>query len=48
MLISAGVDIATIAKRLGHASPAITLSVYSHRFKRDDRAAADAIDRLAR
>jgi integrase len=48
MLIAAGVDIATIAKRLGHASPATTLKVYAHCFKRDDRAAADAIDALVR
>jgi integrase len=48
MLIHAGIDVATIAKRLGHASPAITLTTYSHCFKRDDRDAADAIDRLVR
>jgi integrase len=47
LLIAAGLDIATIAKRMGHASPATTLAVYSHCFKQDDRAAADAIDRLA-
>jgi integrase len=35
-LIDAGVDIATISKRLGHATPAITLSVYAHRFRQDD------------
>jgi integrase len=46
MLIAAGVDIATIAKRLGHASPATTLGVYAHCFKRDDRAAADAINAM--
>jgi integrase len=40
-LIAAGVDVVTISKRLGHASPNITLSVYAHMFKqRDDRAAA--------
>jgi integrase len=44
MLIAAAVDIATIAKRLGHAAPTTTLSTFSHCFKRDDRAAADAID----
>jgi integrase len=46
MLIAALVDIATIAKRLGHSSPATTLRTYSHCFKRDDQAAADAIDAL--
>jgi integrase len=48
MLIGAGLDIATIAKRLGHANPAITLGIYAHCFKRDDRAAADAINALVR
>jgi len=40
-LIEANVDIVTISKRLGHASPNITLQVYAHLFqKRDDKAAA--------
>ena len=43
-LIASGVDIATISKRLGHASPAITLSIYAHMFASNDRKAADAID----
>jgi integrase len=44
MLISAGVDIVTISKRLGHAKPDITLRVYSHLFAKDDAAAAAAIN----
>jgi integrase len=43
-LIDAGVDVVTIAKRLGHASPAITLNVYAHLFRKDDSKAADAIN----
>jgi integrase len=43
-LIDAGVDIATISKRLGHATPGITLAVYAHRFQRDDAKAAAAIN----
>jgi integrase len=43
-LIDAGVDIATISKRLGHAKPDITLRVYSHLFRMDDGKAADAIN----
>jgi integrase len=43
-LIAADLDVVSISKRLGHASPALTLSVYSHMFKNKDRAAADAID----
>jgi integrase len=48
MLIDAKVDIATIAKRLGHSSPATTLSTYAHCFKIGDQAVADAIDALVR
>jgi integrase len=40
MLIASGVDIVTISKRLGHASPDITLRVYGHLFKRSDEPAA--------
>lgn len=43
-LVDAGIDIVTISKRLGHASPDVTLRVYAHLFRRDDGKAADAID----
>jgi integrase len=43
-LIDAGVDVVTIARRLGHSSPAITLNVYAHLFQKDDSKAAAAID----
>jgi integrase len=39
-LIASGLDVLTISRRLGHGSPAITLGVYGHLFKTDDRAAA--------
>ncbi|MBR0901220.1 tyrosine-type recombinase/integrase [Bradyrhizobium liaoningense] len=39
-LIASGLDVLTISRRLGHGSPAITLTVYGHLFKTDDRAAA--------
>jgi integrase len=39
-LIAAGLDVLTISRRLGHGSPAITLGVYGHLFRPDDRAAA--------
>ncbi|MGM0561046.1 MAG: site-specific integrase [Pseudomonadota bacterium] len=42
-LIAAGLDVVSISRRLGHASPALTLSVYSHLFVNDDQNAADAI-----
>ena len=32
MLISAGADIVTVSRQLGHASPDITLRVYAHLF----------------
>jgi integrase len=43
-LINAGIDVLSISRRLGHGSPAITLNVYGHSFKPDNRA-ADAIER---
>ena len=43
-LIDAGVDIVTISKRLGHASPNVTLAVYAHLFQRSDDKAAQAIN----
>jgi len=42
-LIAAGLDVVTVSRRLGHASPAITLTVYSHLFSDSDSRAADAI-----
>jgi integrase len=43
-LIAAGLDVVLISRRLGHGSPHVTLRVYGHLFKRDDRAAAHAIE----
>jgi integrase len=40
LLIKAGEDIVTISRRLGHASPTITLSVYAHLVSTKDGAAA--------
>jgi integrase len=39
-LIASGLDVLTISRRLGHSTPVLTLSVYGHLFKTDDRAAA--------
>ena len=44
MLIDQGVDVVTISKRLGHASPTITLQTYSHLFRPGDGKAAAAIN----
>ena len=38
-LIASGLDILTISRRLGHGTPAITLNVYGHLIRPDDRAA---------
>nr|WP_246756623.1 tyrosine-type recombinase/integrase [Bradyrhizobium neotropicale] len=35
-LLRAGVDAVTISKRLGHATPDITLRIYAHLFRKDD------------
>lgn len=42
-LIAAKEDIVKVSRRLGHGSPAITLSVYAHLFEQDDASAAVAI-----
>jgi integrase len=40
MLIASGMDVVTLSRRLGHASPTVTLNVYGHLFSNtDDRAA---------
>jgi integrase len=38
-LIASGLDVLTISRRLGHATPVLTLGTYGHLFKTDDRAA---------
>jgi integrase len=40
-LIAAGLDVLTISRRIGHASPAITLDVYGHVFRNADARAAE-------
>jgi len=40
-LIASGMDVLSISRRIGHASPSITLNVYGHLFNTtDDEAAA--------
>jgi integrase len=43
-LIAAGVDVLTVSRRLGHGSPAITLSVYGHLFSNTDDRAAQIVE----
>jgi integrase len=45
-LAGAGVDVRTIAGRLGHANPAITLRTYAHFLEAADRQAADVMGRV--
>jgi integrase len=45
-LLSAGVDVRTVAGRLGHRNAATTLNVFAHFLKQSDRAAADVMGRL--
>ena len=46
-LAGAGVDVRTIAGRLGHANPAITLKTYAHFLEAGDRRAAEVMGKLA-
>ena len=43
-LVAAGVDLNTVADRLGHATAAFTLSVYGHSDAARDEAAAAAVE----
>jgi integrase len=48
LAISAGASVAGVQTMLGHATPAITLSVYTHLFPADLRSVADKLDAEAR
>ena len=39
-MVGAGVDPRTVAARLGHADPSVTLNVYAHAIEARDRNAA--------
>ncbi len=45
-LLSAGVDVRTVAGRLGHRNAATTLNVYSHFLVESDREAANVLGRI--
>jgi integrase len=47
-LIAGGVDPLAISRRIGHASPVVTLRVYAHMFQNNDAAAAKAIENALR
>jgi integrase len=46
LALSAGVDVRTVAGRLGHSDPAFTLSVYAHYVRSADEAAAAKIGEM--
>lgn len=46
LLISEGVDILTVSKRLGHAKVSTTLDIYSHVLAKSDEKASDTLDNL--
>lgn len=43
ILVASGLDPETVAERLGHADPSITLRVYSHAFKERDKLASEIL-----
>lgn len=45
-LLAAGVDVRTVAERLGHARPAVTLNVYAHHIPARDHEAAAIMARV--
>jgi integrase len=47
-LIAAGLDVVSVSKRIGHASPAVTLTIYAHLFQSKDDMAAAAIEAAMR
>lgn len=47
-LAAAGIDLATIQRRLGHESITTTINIYGHISQRSQRAAADALGRVLR
>ena len=46
LLISEGVDILTVSKRLGHAKVSTTLDIYSHVLAKSDQQASNTLDDL--
>lgn len=46
LLISQGVNVAVISRRLGHKSIKTTLNIYAHMFDKDAKEAADMLDKL--
>jgi integrase len=47
-LIAGGVDVLTVSRRIGHASPVVTTRIYAHLFSETDKTAAKAIEAALR
>jgi integrase len=47
-LIAGGIDVLTVSRRIGHASPVVTMKVYAHLFSETDKTAANAIEAALR
>ena len=48
LLVREGLDVRTVADRIGHSDPAFTLRVYSHMFEEQRAAAAVSLTKLLR
>jgi hypothetical protein len=48
MLIASAFEVVVVSRRLDHANPIVTLTVYAHVFKKDSDAAANAVDAILR
>ena len=46
ILISQGIDLLKISRRIGHTKPSTTLDKYGHMVERDDDDAAKAIEKV--
>ncbi len=46
LMISEKVDIETVAHRLGHSKPSVTMNVYGHWLKEKDDQAADVLEKM--
>jgi integrase len=46
ILLTKGVDVVTVSKRLGHSSVSTTMETYAHSFEENDSQAADLLDEV--
>ena len=47
-LIASGLDVLTVSRRLGHGSPTVAFTTFSHLFSKTDVGAANAIEAVLR